>query len=414
MVFRTKVSSGLATGLSLNPAKPLTMHLDINSCFATLEQQANPLLRGVPLVVAAYNQPFGCILASSVEAKLWGVKTGMSVQEGRELCPLLVIREADPDKYRFIHASLRRLLDCYSAQVFPKSIDEFVLDLSHTPSRSTPLSLAREIKSRIRQEIGEWITVSIGVAPNRFLAKLGADIDKPNGYQLITQDNLVAIYRRISLTDFCGIHHRLAKRLKEQGIFTPLDFLKANLTTLRGAFRSVVARDWYLRVRGYEVDNVEFTRKSFGQSYVLPRPTPEAEWLPVLAKLVDKATRRLRTNGYGARGVHLFLGLGPAGSWSHGHQGSTALFTTPDLLALTHSVYRQCQFRGPVKQIAVSFFALEPLAALQLSLLTDRTRDRHLSSLIDQVNERYGPYTLSSASMLGTERFVRDAIAFGK
>src|SRR5688572_24295331 len=92
--------------LFFNPAIPNIMHIDLNSCFASVEQQANPLLRGKPLAVAAYDAPYGAILAPSVEAKLYGIKTGMSVREGRELCPFLVVREPDPPKYRQVHKQI--------------------------------------------------------------------------------------------------------------------------------------------------------------------------------------------------------------------------------------------------------------------------------------------------------------------
>lgn len=400
-------------GLPLNAAPAMTMHVDINSCFATLEQQANPLLRGVPVAVAAYAQPFGCILAASREAKMWGVTTGMRVREGKELCPFLVVMEGDPNKYRFIHGRLKEILSSYSDRVSPKSIDEFVTDLSHTPSRHDLPRLSSEIKQRIRCEVGEWITVSIGVGPNRFLAKLGADIDKPDGFQVIDHRNLVDVYGRIDLTTFCGINTRYEKRLHEQGIFTPLQFLNADITTLRAAFRSVVSRDWYLRLRGYEVDDFNFTRRSYGQSYVLPRPSPESVWRPILAKLVDKATRRMRQDGYACKGVWLYLNFGALGGWHTSHIGKSAVFASPDCYQRALSLQDRCPVNYPVKQIAVSFAELEPLAILQLSLTDNIPRQRDLYRAVDAVNDRYGTYTLHPASMLGTATYVPDRIAFG-
>ena len=404
----------MAYPIDLNRVPPTVMHLDINSCFATLEQQSNPLYRGVPLVVAAYNAPYGCILAASKEAKLWGVKTGMRVDEGKARCPFLITREADPDKYRFIHYQLKNILDEYSDRVYPKSIDEFVINLSHTPHSLDLEALTKRLKTRIRREVGEWITVSVGVGPNRFLAKLGSDIDKPDGFKIISYLNLLSIYSRISLTDFCGINHRLAHRLKEQGIFTPTDFLSSSLTVLRGAFRSVLARDWYLRVRGYEVDEVEFDRRSFGQSYVLPRPMKEKDWFPIMNKLVDKAGSRMRGSGFGARGAHLYLSFGSGGSWGQGHKSKELVFTNSDLSALIRALYRRCPFKLSVKQIAISFFELSPLENMQLALTQDLLRTRDLTLAIDHVNNLYGPYTLHSASMLGSSNFVPDRIAFGK
>src|SRR4029079_6897865 len=108
--------------LPLNPAEPTVMHIDLNSCFATIEQQANRKLRGRPVAVAAYTSPRGCILAPSIEAKTYGVKTGMMVAEGKELCPDLLILNSDPPKYRDAHLRLKKIFESYTNSVTPKSI----------------------------------------------------------------------------------------------------------------------------------------------------------------------------------------------------------------------------------------------------------------------------------------------------
>lgn len=106
------------------------MHIDLNSCFATAEQQANPLLRGKPIVVAAYDTPNGCVIAPSVEAKKLGIKVGMRVRDARLLCKNIVVRLPDPPKYRDIHLKFCRLFKTYSPNVTPKSIDEAIIDFS--------------------------------------------------------------------------------------------------------------------------------------------------------------------------------------------------------------------------------------------------------------------------------------------
>src|SRR5690242_1901863 len=108
--------------MNFNPSPSYFMHIDINSCFATIEQQANPLLRNKPVAVGAYVTSSGCILAASYEAKRLGVKTGMRVKEGKMLCPNLIVVSPDPAKYRFVHLKLRKILKRYTDNVVPKSI----------------------------------------------------------------------------------------------------------------------------------------------------------------------------------------------------------------------------------------------------------------------------------------------------
>src|SRR3954463_1003506 len=107
--------------LELNHNAPTIMHVDLNSCFATIEQQANPLLRGKPIVVAAYNSPNGCVVAPSIEAKQFGVKTGMTVRDARLLCPGVIVRTPNPDLYRAVHLKFRRIFRDYSPDVVPLS-----------------------------------------------------------------------------------------------------------------------------------------------------------------------------------------------------------------------------------------------------------------------------------------------------
>ena len=124
--------------LRFNPEPSTVMHMDLNSCFATIEQQANPFLRGKPIAVAAFTTHKGCILAASVEAKRLGIKTGMRVMDGRAIYPKLIVLPPDPWKYRNVHLKLRNFISDYTNDFSPKSIDEFVLnmkDLSQELSR---------------------------------------------------------------------------------------------------------------------------------------------------------------------------------------------------------------------------------------------------------------------------------------
>jgi DNA polymerase IV len=168
--------------LALNHNPPTIMHVDLNSCFATIEQQANPLLRGKPIVVAAYNSPNGCVVAPSIEAKRYGIKTGMTVRDARLLYPPVVVRTPDPPKYRAVHLMFRKIFRDYSPDATPKSIDEAVIDLTDTLTlfKGGIVDIGKQIKKRFREEIGEWMVCSIGVGTNRFLAKLAASLHKPS------------------------------------------------------------------------------------------------------------------------------------------------------------------------------------------------------------------------------------------
>jgi len=402
--------------LPFNPKPSTILHIDLNSCFATIEQQANPHLRGKPVVVAAYNSPAGCILAASIEAKKLGIKTGFRVKEGRLLCPNLIVLSSDPWKYRHVHLKLRSLLSSYIDIVTPKSIDEFVLDLEKSPIalRLGMIKTAEEIKKRIKEEIGEWLVVSIGIAPNRFLAKTASNLDKPDGLREINKENFKEVYRNLKLTDLCGIKIANTARLNNIGIYTVLDFYQAASWQLKGAFQSVCAYYWYLRLRGWEVDEIDFTRKSFGNSYALPKPvmTPE-EIGPILQRLVEKTGERMRISGFKAFGIHLGLLYRDYSFWHHGLKLKTALFDSREIYKALFKILLSCPYRKPLRQIAESVFNLEPLGQSQLELFSDTLKKENLTKAIDKVNDKWGDFVITPARMLGAKKQVLDRISFG-
>ena len=407
---------------SFNPTPPTILYIDLNSCFATIEQQANPHLRGKPVAVAAYTTPNGCILAPSIEAKRFGVKTGMRVKNGKLLCPGLIILESDPWKYRNVHLALRKLLTNYTYAVVPKSIDEFVLNFenfvkdSPCSYKENPLKVvAQEIKQRIKSEIGDWLTVSIGIAPNRFLAKLAAGLHKPDGLDEINKDNFLDCYLKLKLTDLPYIKIRNAIRLGAIGIHTVVDFYNAPIWKLKAAFESINGYYWFLRLKGWEIDNVEFGGRSYGNSYALPKPLTELHDLsPILTKLVTKMGARLRQAGYKARGVHLAIGFRDGSFWHKGESSDGNLFDSRDIYKKALRMLSRCPYKKPVRDMAVAAFGLRKIQNLQLDLFTDVLRKEMVVRAVDRVNERFGDFIVTPARMLYLDKkAVPDRIAFG-
>ena len=390
------------------------MHIDLNSCFATVEQQANPHLRGKPVAVAAYTTPSGCILAPSIEAKRYGIKTGMRVKDGKLLYPGLIVLPPDPWKYRNVHLSLRRIMADYTADFYPKSIDEFVLNLAGYPAFSRGMIIiGKEIKQRIKAEVGDWLTVSVGIAPNRFLAKVASSLKKPDGLEEINKDNFLDCYHRLRLTDLPYIKARNAARLGSVGIFSVLDFYRSPVWKLKAAFKSIISYYWHVRLHGYEIDDVEFARRSYGNSYALPKPLVTAEELaPILAKLVTKMGARLRRAGYKAHGVHVAISYRDGSFWHKGVTFPKELFATCDIYKKAFQILCRSP-RKPARDLSVSCFSLLKSDCSQLELFEDVFKKERLTSAIDLVNGRWGDFALASARMLAASSAVPDRIAFG-
>ena len=390
----------------------------MNSCFATMEQQANPLLRGRPVGVAAYASRYGCVIAPSIEAKQAGVKTGMRVWEAQAICPDIFIIQSNPPLYRDAHVRFKRIFESYSDKVTPKSIDEAIIDFHGTGQiRSKSLvDIGYEIKRRVREEIGEWVKVNIGISTNQFLAKTAAGLNKPDGLDVITRDNLLDVYKQLELMELTGINRRYKVRLNMWGISTPLDFYEASPALLRKqVFQSIVGYYWYLKLRGWECEAYAHPRKSIGHEYTLQDRTANPEKLrKLMMKLCEKVGRRLRHNSYLGEGVHVWILYEDHDYWHKGMRVGTRLYTTGEIFHYMMHVFDMRPYSKGIAKIGITVYDLLPYRPEQLSLFDgDHGDKRALSRSLDAVNDKYGDMVVGSALLAGMEGFILDRVAFG-
>jgi DNA polymerase-4 len=408
---------------NLNRAKPMVMHIDLNSCFATVEQQARPRLRGRPVAIVNRRIENTMIITCSYEAKAKGVKLGMSVKEAKKLCPDLVWLESDPAKYKFVYHKLMAIMQDYSAHVRMKSIDEGVIDFSDSTGAMMGRDLAEigyEIKQRLWDEVGCAMNCNVGISTNRFLAKTAASLHKPNGLDVITHDNLRAVLASLELTDLTGIAGRFERRLNAVGIFTPLQFLDADPVTLKTmVFKSVVGLEWHQRLRGWEVDKRDFPMRTAGRQYVLDGyKMPRAEVLKRLHHLCEETGSKVRSQGLVARGVSVHArsysdtGRGWGGTYWHArHMAATPFFSNQAIFEHAKKLFESAP--AFVKEIGVSCYELSEPDDSQLHLFGDElARDRAVTTALDEINARYGKRVLHSADTL-TTKMMREKIPFG-
>jgi DNA polymerase-4 len=399
--------------MEFNPASAALMHIDLNSCFATIEQQANPLYRGYPLVVAAYTTDRGCILAASKEAKKLGIKTGMYVGEGKNIYPKLIVLPSDPPKYRFINKKLFDLFSEYSPEVKIKSIDEMVVNFFG--SKKDMILTAKEIKQRIKDEIGDWLTVSIGIAPNTYLAKIASNLHKPDGLDMITAHNIEHILCSLKLEDLTGIKEGYGGRLRKKGIYSPIAMYTADAKTLCAAFGSKIGTDWQLMLHGYESDLYDRdTIKTIGHSYALPQAylTSDVRLHQILSQLVEKMGRRVREGHFTAGGIRLTAIFSDHTYWNHGEKLVQPVFTSRDLYDASLKILAQAP-KKLVKLLAVSSYCLSDETQEQLALFDSSDRKHALTQALDAIADRWGEFTVTPARMLAMEHRILDRIAFG-
>ena len=238
--------------------EPRVLFVDMNSFFASCEQQTNFYLRGRPVAVCVYTGKYGCVIAPSIEAKKRGIGLGLRLNEAIKICPELVPLETNPDKYRTFHYKILQVLRKYSDDVIPRSIDEAVVDLSNYKylykTTGDIINVAKKIKRDISDHVGDWLKCSIGIAPNAFLAKLASDIKKPDGLTVISPENIDDVLSKLELTELPGIARGMQERLNRGGIYTPVELRHADPAHLKAACKSIVGLHWHYRLNFKEVD----------------------------------------------------------------------------------------------------------------------------------------------------------------
>ena len=404
--------------LGYNPAPPSVLFLDLNSAFASIEQQYRPELRGRPVAVCPGAVRASTVISASREARALGVRTLMRAYEALAICPDLVVLEPAASRYREVSERLLRLLDRYSPRVLPLSIDEAAVDLAGTPSlRRDLLELGREVKRRLRDDVGDWLTCSVGLSTNIFLAKQAAELEKPDGLEVIDHRNLEQVFSRLRLTDLTGVSEANAARMRRAGIITPLHLLRASQHTLhRQVFGSIVGEAWYLRLRGYETESFEAAaRKSVSHSHVLPRPVSDPEDVRALMlRFCDRLGRRLRREGLVAGRMEVQVRM-DGGESRHQHRRRERLAATQDLYTLACELWERMGERRPIRSMAIGLSELSPAAVSQLDLFeAGEARSARVSALQDQLRDRFGEGAVVSARLLNRGDLAPDRIAFGK
>lgn len=216
------------------------------------------------------------------------------------------------------------------------------------------------------------------------------------------------------LSDIHGIKIGNIGRLNTVNIYTPLQFYNADPYILRQAFEGITGIYWHKRLHGFEIDNVEFSRKSYGNSYALYKITDDINELSkILCKLVEKMGRRLRRAGYTAHGIHLSCLLSDYSYFHEGHKTQKPLYTNTELYKEAVKILLKKPKGRAVRILAVSSYLLTKNLFNQLSFFEDELKKRKLTQAIDTLNDKYGDFVVTSAQMMGLNNKVLDRIAFG-
>lgn len=390
-----------------------TLFLDMNSFFASVEQQVQPTLRGVPIGIAPYTGDSGCIIAASKEAKASGVGIGR-IGEMKKICPKIKIIESRPALYMIYHKEIKKVIENFTPYYEPLSIDEFIVHL--TPSEQNKITtekMGNEMKKAIREKVGDYLTCSIGIGPSRFLAKMAGERKKPDGLTVVELKDLKDFYSRLKLTDLTGINYKMEAVLKNYRINSPLDFFNCSPRQLQGILNRW-GQLWYFRLRGYEVDDFETKNKTIGHSHVL---TPHLRSVngakSVIEKLIFKAGFRLRKEKYWASGVSVGVSFYD-GSAFHKTKKVERFCDNQSFSRHVREILKECRWQNNPSYVSVSAFGLVKQMGAQISIFSEIEREKKLSKTVDLINDEFGAGTIFPASMFQAKEDAPDRIPFGR
>jgi DNA polymerase-4 len=372
------------------------LFVDLNSYFASVEQQENPALRGRPVGVVPALVDTSCCIAASYEAKAFGVKTGTLVWEAKLLCPKIRLVESRPHLYVSYHHKIVEAVDsCLPVETI-LSIDEMICRLSGSETiTENALPLAQRIKRAIREQAGDYLRCSIGIAPNRWLSKTASEMKKPDGLTIIRLADLPQVLFPLELEDLAGIGPRMGRRLNQAGIHSVqelCDLSEIRMRVIWGSINGVRLWKW---LRGEETEEVHTRRGSVGHSHVLePEYRTMAGALSTLQKLVSKAAIRLRKMEYWASRMTLQVQFS-RGTTKELKAKFEEAQDTPAFLKVLNGLWESVPSGNPF-WVGVCLHGLIPADRHIQTFWEDGKREK-LSTVVDGINERYGRDTLSYA-----------------
>ena len=393
----------------------LIVHVDMDAFYASIEVRDNAHYRDLPIVVGGAPGGRGVVAAASYEARRYGIRSAMPVGEAVARCPQAIFLPVDMAKYRAVSAQLFELLNTFTPQVEPVSIDEAFLDLTGCPmpapsdrspreARDPPLDLARTIKSRIGEALR--LPVSVGVAPNKFLAKLASELAKPDGLRGIRTEEAMEVLAPLPVTVLWGVGVQTRQRLQSLGITTVAELQRTPTSVLRASL-GFAAEHLAQLSRGIDDRPVDVARetKSIGRETTFDEDTADREaLLRTLGGLAEDVARSLRAEGLLGKTVTLKLRYSnfhtltrnltlPAST----NSGAAVLRAAAGLLDRIGALPR------PVRLIGVSVSGLGHAGLAQVSLFGDEDAHVRVDQVKDAINERFGEGTVRQARDLEPE-----------
>ncbi|HHT9111375.1 MAG TPA: DNA polymerase IV [Candidatus Brocadiaceae bacterium] len=383
--------------------KRTIMHSDMNAFFASVEQQINPALRGKPIAVIGSHERT-VVTTSSYEARAYGVKTGMTKYEAKQLCPHIILVAGNTNRYTDTCRRLVEIYQQYTPIVEVYSIDEVFLDITGSILLfGDAETIARKIKQDIRERLGR-LTCSIGIAHNKLLAKLASDMKKPDGLVIINQEDLKKLLEQLPVKELCGIGSRLENHLAALGIKTCGELGRTPIHLLKNRF-GVIGEQLKLMAQGIDDSPVipmgqEPNARSVGHSMTLDKDVSDVETLEQhILQLSEMVGRRLRRGGYMGRTIALTLRYSDFTTFTKQCSIGTHMNSSLDIYIVAKDILNTIRLQKSIRLVGVSVCNLIKNIA-QIPLFNADRSKQSATRAMDDINDRYGDFCITWGALI--------------
>ncbi len=375
------------------------LYLDMNSFFASCEQQLNPDLRGKPIAIIPMQAENTSVLAASYPAKKFGIKTGTLVKDARAMCPEIQFVVGAHKNYINFHHQILKACDKIMPIHSVCSVDEFCFELMGTQLQPEKAAqLAEGLRQQIYKDVGEALTCSIGIAPNILVAKMAADFIKPNGLSMVKKSELPKRLDFLKLRDIPGIGQKMEERLNKQGITNMSQLLALNENQMRGLWKSLLGVRYYYLLRGHAFHVPKGSQKSISHEHVLPPDLRNWGKSQIVAiKLLNKACQRLRDEDLLCRRLGVYVKCLNDQRYDF-EEKFFETSNTSNLAAIIATTWNGLPKNiKPFKvSIVLSGFAQE--AEHQPSFFQNEKKER-IFKTVDEINKKYGKHAVHIGSL---------------
>jgi len=381
------------------------LHVDMNSFYASVEMAYNPQLKGKPLAIAGNpEERRGIVVTCSYEARKYGVRAAMPLWEAKKLCPSLIVMTPNFDRYRSASLKMFELLRQYSDLVEPVSIDEGYIDITNSYELGSPIDIAKSIQSRLLNQLD--LPCSIGIAPNKFLAKMASDMKKPLGITILRKRDVETKLWPLPASEMHGVGKKTAEKLRTIAIHTIGDIAKAHDLQLKHLLGINGAR---LKERANGIDirpvdpNSVYEYKSIGNSTTLPRDVSnQQDLLNVLQSLSTTVSARLKNKGVFTESVQITIRYKDRKTITRSKKLENPVQGQKDLYLYASSLFLTHWNGNPVRLLGITGNDLieEEFVAVQLDIFSyeEAAKKEPLIKTIEQLKEKFGDQVISKGS----------------